>query len=224
MGYYIDLKSISIDSYKDILKASDLLPSRNVLKDNIENNFKSIKKQKVLNLEELLNRLKDKKRLQDFSKLSGVSESYLTILIREIKSIQPKPNKLKDFPGVTNDVTAKLEKIGIINTFQLFEKVLTAEARIELSKQTGIVEKDVLGLAMLTDLSRIRWVNHTFAYVLLEASYDSVKKIASADYKEVYEKVKKLNEERKIYKGNIGLHDMKLCVDAAKNVSLDIKY
>ena len=27
MGYYIDLKAISIDEYEEILKAADLLPS-----------------------------------------------------------------------------------------------------------------------------------------------------------------------------------------------------
>jgi hypothetical protein len=58
----------------------------------------------------------------------------------------------------------------------------------------------------------------------LEASYDTVKKVANADYKELYEKVKRLNEEREIFKGHIGLHDMKLCVEAAKGVSLEIKY
>jgi hypothetical protein len=36
--------------------------------------------------------------------------------------------------------------------------------------------------------------------------------------------LKQLNEERKLYKAHIGLHDMKLCVEAAKDVSLDIEY
>jgi hypothetical protein len=67
-------------------------------------------------------------------------------------------------------------------------------------------------------------VNHTFAYVLLEAGYDTAEKVADADYQELYEKVKKLNEEREIYKGPIGVHDMKLCVDAAKDLTLDIEY
>ena len=79
-------------------------------------------------------------------------------------------------------------------------------------------------LTKLTDLSRIRWVNHTFAFVLLEAGYDTVEKVANSDYKELYEKVKKLNEERNLYKGHIGLHDMKLCVEAAQDVSFEIEY
>lgn len=224
MGYHIDLENISIDNYKEILKSADLLPSRMILKDNLNINFDLIKNQKVNNVDELLKKLKNKKKLQDFSKHSGLKENYLTILIREIKSYRQNPNKIKDFPSIAEDVISKFENIGIKNTLQLFDKVLTSKSRLGISKQTGINENEVLKLAKLTDLSRIRWVNHTFAYVLFETEYDTVEKVANADYKDLYETVKRLNEDRKIYKGHIGLHDMKLCVEAAKDVSFDIEY
>ena len=133
-------------------------------------------------------------------------------------------NNIKDFPDIAKNVILKLENIGIKNTLQIFDKILTPQSRSEISSQTGISESEILKLAKLTDLSRIRWVNHTFAYVLLEAGFDTAEKVADADYNEVYEKVKKLNEERGIYKAHIGLHDIKLCVEAAKDVSLDIEY
>lgn len=224
MGYYIDLEKISIDKYREILTSADLLPGRMMLKENINKNFNIIKNQTVKNLQELLNILKNKQRLHDFSKQCALDENYLTILVREIKSYRPKPNKIKDFPNVPDDVVFKLENIGIKNTFQLFDKVLTFKNRTDISKQSGIDEKEVLKLTKLTDLSRIRWVNHTFAYVLFEAKYDTVEKVANADYKELYETVKRLNKDKKIYKGHIGLHDMKLCVEAAKDVSFEIEY
>ena len=62
----------------------------------------------------------------------------------------------------------KFENIGIKNTLQLFDKVLTPKSRIEISKQSGIDKNEVFKITKLTDLSRIRWVNHTFAYVLLK--------------------------------------------------------
>lgn len=224
MGYYIDLEKINIDKYKGILKSTDLLPSRMILKENINKNFDILKKQTVKNLDELLKILKNKQKLQDFSKQSGLNENYLTILVREIKSYRPKPNKIKDFPSITDEVILKFENIGIKNTLQLFDKVLTLKSRIEISKQSGIDENEVLKITKLTDLSRIRWVNHTFAYVLFEAKYDTVEKIANTDYSELYENIKQLNDERKIYNAHIGLHDMKLCVEAAKDVSLEIEY
>ncbi len=224
MGYYIDLIDISIGKYRNILKSADLLPSRLILKNDIDGVFNIIQKQQIKNVDELQNALKNKNKVQDFSKKSGIPEDYLKILIREIKSYRQKPNNIKDFPGIAENVILQLKNFGIINTFQIFNKILTPQSRNEISNQTGINENEILKLAKLTDLSRIRWVNHTFAYVLLEAGYDTAEKVAAADYKELYEKVKKLNEEREIYKAHIGLHDMKLCVEAAKDVSLEIEY
>ncbi len=43
MGYYIDLESISMEKSKEILQSSDLLPSRIILKNGIEENFNLIK-------------------------------------------------------------------------------------------------------------------------------------------------------------------------------------
>jgi hypothetical protein len=224
MGYYVDLENISINKYKEILKSADLLPSRMILKDNIDHNFSVLNNQKVQNVEELMEILKSKNKLQDFSKRSGLSEEFLTILIREIKSYRQTPNKLKDFPCIAGDVVTELENVGIRNTLQLFDKVITIQGRKDISSQTGIKDDEVLKLTKLADLSRIRWVNHTFAYVLLEAKYDTAEKVANADFNELYEAVKQLNEKRNLYKGHIGLHDMKLCIEAAKDLSLDIKY
>ena len=224
MGYYIDLKNISIDEYREVLRTGDLLPSQMVLKENIDDIFRNIKKQKISNVEDLRKALNSKNKLQDFSKRSGISEYYLKILIRNVNSYRQKPNRIKDFPGISKNVILQLEGIGIKNTLQLFDKILTPQSRIELSSQTGISESDVLRLAKLTDLCRIRWVNHTFAYVLLEAGYDTAEKVAVADYPKLYEEVKKLNEERRIFKGHIGVHDMKLCVEAARDLPFEIEY
>ena len=224
MGYYIDLQNISLDEYKETLRSADLLPSRMILKENVDEIFDIIKDQEIDNVDELQKALKSKNKLQDFSRRSGIQEEYLKILVREINSCCRKPNRIKDFPAVSGQVVSTLEHLGLKNTRQLFDKILTPQQRNELSSQTGISAPEILRLAKLTDLSRIRWVNHTFAYVLLEAGYDTAEKVSNADYRALYQKVKKLNEEREIYKGHIGLHDMKLCVEAAKGVSLDIEF
>jgi endonuclease III-like uncharacterized protein len=224
MGYYIDLEKISIDDYKEILRTADLLPSHMILTKNIDEMFNLLKKRKIENLGELRTALRSKNILQDFSKHSGISEDYLKILIRNVNGYRQKPNRIKDFPGISENVILKLESLGIKNTLQLFDKILTPQSRKELSSQTGISEREILRLAKLSDLCRIRWVNHTFAYVLLETGYDSDDKVADADYQELYEKVKKLNEEREIYKGNIGVNDMKRCVNAAKELTFDVEY
>ncbi|MCP4550674.1 MAG: hypothetical protein GY834_01245 [Bacteroidetes bacterium] len=60
--------------------------------------------------------------------------------------------------------------------------------------------------------------------MLLEAGFDTAEKVANADYKEMYQIIKQLNEERKIYNAHIGENDMKLCVESAKSLDLEVEY
>lgn len=224
MGYYIDLKSISIDRYKEILKTTEFIPSWKILEKDIDKKLDIIKKYNVKNLDELIIALKDKDKVREFAKKSGLQENYLEVLKRVVNGYRQKPNRIKDFTGITEDTVAKLEKAGIKNTLKLYDTILTDEIRDALSKRTGISKSEILKLAKLTDLSRIRWVNHTFAYVLFEAGYDTAEKVANADYQELYKTIKQLNEERKIYNAHIGVRDMKMCVDAAKGLDFEVEY
>jgi hypothetical protein len=224
MGYYIDLKSISVDKYKEILKTAELIPSWKILEKDIDKNLDIIKKNNIRNLDELLIALKDKDKIQKFSEQSGLQEDYLTVLKRVVNGYRQKPNRIKDFTCVTDDTVVKLEKEGIKNTLKLYDMILTDEKRKAISNKTGISKDEIVKLTKLTDLSRIRWVNHTFAYVLLEAGYDSAEKVANADYQELYKTVKQLNEERKIYNAHIGVRDMKIVVEAAKDLKFEIEY
>lgn len=197
MGYYIDLKNISIDTYKEILKTADLIPSWKILEEDIDKNFEVIKKHGIKNLDELLAAFKDKRKILEFSKQSGLTENYLIVLKRVVNGYRQKPNRIKDFTCIPEIVVHKLEEFGIKNTLKLYEEILTTKKRNELSEKTGIGNNEIMTLTKLTDLSRIRWVNHTFAYVLLEAGYDTAQKVANADYQELYETIKQLNEEQK---------------------------
>ncbi len=69
MGYYIDLRSISLEKYKEILKNTDLIPSWKVLEKDIDENLNILIKQNVKNLDELLITLKDKDKIQEFANL-----------------------------------------------------------------------------------------------------------------------------------------------------------
>ncbi|MBU3915511.1 DUF4332 domain-containing protein [bacterium] len=214
MGYYIDLKSISIDKYKEVLKSTELIPSWKVLGKDIDKNLGIIKKQNIENLEELLIVLKDKSRIQEFSKQSGLPVNYIEVLKRVVKGYRQKPNRIKDFPNIPGDIVNKLEKLGIKNTLKIYDKILTPQKRNEFSQKAGISKDEIIKLTKLADLSRIRWVNHTFAYVLSESGYDTVEKVANADYKKLYTTIKQLNDERKIYNAHIGERDMKMVIES----------
>ncbi len=201
-----------------------MIPSWKVLGEDIDKNLDIIKKHDISNLDELLIALKDKSKIQEFSKLSGLPAKYLEVLKRVVNGYRQKPNRIRDFSCISEDIFHRLEKSGLKNTLKLYDKVLTSEKRNEFSKKTGISQREMLKLAKLTDLSRIRWVNHTFAYVLLESGYDTVEKVAKADYKELYTNIKQLNEERKIYNAHIGERDMKMVIEFAQGLDFEIEY
>jgi hypothetical protein len=224
MGYHIDLESITIDEYKRKLESSLLIPSRMVLKDKIDERFNHFKMLSIKNVQELLLMLRNKTKLTQLAKNPIFSEEYLTILLRELNSIQAKPNKLKEFIGISVDTISKLEKEGIKDTLRLFEKVRTIKCRKEFAYKTGINEKEILELTKLSDLSRIKWVGATFARVLYDAGYDTLEKVSKANHEDLHKAIVKLNKEKNLYKGHIGLNDMKICVLAASEVPLEIEY
>jgi hypothetical protein len=155
---------------------------------------------------------------------STIPEDYLTLLIREVRSILRKPNKIKDFPEMKEEVVDALEKEGIKNTQQLYPFIVDAEKRKELAHKTGIQKEMIVRLASLADLSRVRWVNHTFAFVLLESGYHTVREVAEADYHELHQRVNEGNAEYQWFKGHIGLHDMKLTVESAQEVEEEVEF
>ena len=58
-------------------------------------------------------------------------------------------------------------------------------------------EGEVLFLAKVCDVSRLRYVNPTFCNLLLRSSYDTVRKLKSADYKKLYQELKEINKDNK---------------------------
>ncbi|MEO9485209.1 MAG: DUF4332 domain-containing protein [Ekhidna sp.] len=219
MSYYINLEKMTIEFFKEWLLTSNLIPSWMILRDNIDH-LKSIKKLGIENLEQLRILLRSKSNLQEFASKSGLPEEYLNVLRRVINGFHPKPNRIKDFPRIRQDSAERLKKIGVTNTLQVYEYVSDTSKRAQFSKDTGLGEGEVDRLWKLTDLSRIKWVNHTFASMLKEAGYDSSEKVANADCEEMYQKVKEVNDEQKFYAGTIGLKDMGRCIEFAQMLIL----
>lgn len=224
MGYYIDLATISIDSYTTKLKSAYLPPSRMILRERLEERFGHFKDIGIKNVKELLQLLKKKDKLAELSKIECLSGDYLKILLRELNSMLPKPNRIKEFTGISADTASRLEKIGIMNTVKLYNRVIDAKSRKELANETGIDNAVILELTKLTDLSRIRWVGVTFARMLYDLGIDTVDKASKADPVDLHKKINQLNKEKNIYKGQIGLNDIRIFVDVAKEVPKEIKY
>lgn len=212
-GYYVDLSAFSLKRLKRLLKSTRLLPSQQMLGEDVDERFACLEQHGIENLEQLQKALKSKSALQSFAKVTGLPARYLTLLRREVNSYQPKPIRLKDFPGVDPEVVQKLEQKGIKHTKQLFPHVLTPADRAELAEQHQIDGDDLLDLTKLTDIARLKWVGPKFARLLIESGYDTVAQVASSDHEELYHALVRANEKRGIYGGKFGIEDLERWVN-----------
>ncbi|MCG8697887.1 MAG: DUF4332 domain-containing protein [Bacteroidales bacterium] len=224
MGYYIDLTTVSLDDYKNKLRTCYLPPSRMILKEQSDERMDYLKSIGIKNVKELQTILKNKDKMAELSNQGCLTEQYLYILLRELNSLLPKPNRLSDLPGISNETVERLAQIGIKNTVKLYNRVLTAQLRKELSEETGISEEEILELAKLTDLSRIKWVGGNFARMLYDLGYDTIEKSTKADPEVLHKQINQISHERKIYKGHIGLNDIRIFVDVSKEVPQEMEF
>jgi len=208
-GYYPDLSAFRLEQLKTILENIRLLPSQKIIGEEIDERFACLAGHGMENLEQLQAALKSKRDVQAFANETGLPVEYLTILRREVNSYRPKPIKLGDFPGVNPDPIQKLAQTGIRNTKDLFPNVLTSKSRGMFAQKNQIDDDDILELTKLTDVARLKWVGPKFARLLVESEYDTVEKIARSDFQELHLALKRVNEEKGIYKAAVGLEDMK---------------
>jgi hypothetical protein len=222
MGYQLNLATISLDQFKHKLRSKDLIPSRQVLLEDIDQHFHQLASQAIKDVATLFNAIKTKKKLEQFAAESEVPIDYLTILAREVKSYLKKPIKLTEFPGIAKPDIEKLNTIGINTTAQLYDRILSKEDRQKLAQEADLELETITRLGKLTDLTRIKWVNHTFAVVLYEAGYQSVASVQQGDAEEMNARVRAANAKHQIFKGNLGHRDINRCIEEAQDLETEM--
>lgn len=95
-NYFIDTDKFSIDKFRNILLTKEILPGRIILKEDLDERFDLLKTKKIKTLSDLLETLKTKQKIDRFSKETGLTVEYLTILRREANSYVSVPVKLID--------------------------------------------------------------------------------------------------------------------------------
>jgi len=224
MGYYIDLEKISIDDYKAKLEFAYLPPSRMMLKDRLDERFRCFKKIGIENVKELIQLLKKKGKFEELSKMENLSQEYLSVLLRELNSMLPKPNKISDFIGIAKGTIDSLEKMSITNTEKLYKKIVKKSDRQNLSNLIGIDYQDILKLSKLADLSRIKWVGATYAQLLYDLGVDTVEKVAKSEPLDLHTRINQIIKEKNIFRGAIGLNDVKILVDSARELDFEMEF
>lgn len=218
MAYHLDAEKISLDDLRKRIEATDLVPSRASLLDELGLKMKAFEKQGVTTLAQLRNELKTAKRLEALAKTTGVDVQYLTLLRREIESWFPKPPLLKDFDWLPQSEVAKLKRDGIRDSAALYEATDSKSKRTALAKSTGVDVATLETFAQLVDLTRVQWTSPTAARMLLEAGCTASAKLAKMDADELCQALARVNTGNRFFKGKIGLRDVKRLIHAAKYV------
>lgn len=224
MGYYIDLEKITIDDYKTKLVSTYLPPSRLILKDKLDERFGYFKSIGIKNIKELIQLLKKNDRRAELLEVEFLTDDYLTVLLRELNSTLPKPNKISDFIEIAKETIESLEKNGITNTERLYNKVVNKSDRQKLADLLGVKYQDILKLTKLSDLSRIKWVGVTYAQMLYNLGVDTVEKVSLSNPIDLHAQINQMIKEKNIFKGTIGLNDVKILIESACELPLEIEY
>ena len=208
--YNIDPEKISLNYFQNSLKSRKLIPSRVMLKEELDSRFKIIGAAGIDTIGDLTGALKSKTKIETFSKKTGVAIGYLTLLKREASSFFPNPVRLDKFPGVDSQAVMRLEKKGIKNSKHLFDKVMN-EGRETLLSISGVSENGLNELFHLSDLSRLYGVGPVFARILFDIGIDSVGSFVKHDAEEIVRIYEDINNK----KADFTVSDIQFSLDIA---------
>ena len=210
--------SMSLEAIKTRILGTDLVPSRAILKENIDGVFDALNKAGIDQLSELKAVLQTPAKLQALSQQCGVSVDYLNLLRREIESYESKPFKIKDIAVLTEEEIQLIQRLKIHSSNDLFQEVKSRGGVTFLQQNTGISEKRLTYLFQLSDLVRVQWVSLNFAMWLIEAGYTCVQDVARANADEMDARLRAVNLNGKFFKGSIGQRDLNRLIYSAKFV------
>lgn len=222
--YGIDLEEFSLARFKDCLERGDLLPGRQVLKEEIPERFELLESMGIENLKELIDALKTKKRIEAFSKRSGLPMEYLIILRREANSYVPKPVNLGAFPGIDPGNVENLKILGIKHSKHLFERGRTQRDRDDLSGLAEVSGDDLLELVKLSDLARVSGVGPVFARLLYDSGASTVEELAACSPEALHQRLVVVVQEMGYTEAMVPLKDVEHCIDAAGALPKVIEY
>jgi hypothetical protein len=214
--YHMDLAKYSLGKFNSSLKSREMIPSRVILKDKLDERFKILETSGITNLKELTDRLKTKVKIEQFSKETGLSIEYLTLLNREAKSYLPSPIRLDKFPGIPNVMVKKLETEGIKNSRHLLYEAGDKIKRDRLSQHTEIPLKTINELVGLSDLARAYGVGPVFARLLYDVGITSIKDFVAKTAEEII----RIYEEKEQKKADFGVHEMQFSLELAKELDI----
>lgn len=200
------------------------MPGRRILHEQLDQRFAILKKQGLENLEQLVEALSTPRKIAQLASTSGIPETYLIILKRELSRLLPKSVTLQDFPGVSQVLILQLHKHGILNTIQLLNHADSPAKRKALAESISRPLSEGEEITRLADLSRIWGVGPVFCRIFWDTGYDTVRKVAKSQPQELFDQLIQMNKTKKYTTAKFTLKDVSLCIHIADSLpdSVDI--
>jgi len=222
--YHMDLSQFSLDQLRHVLEAGSLLPSEQVLGEDMAGCFERLASLGIANLQDLVDRLGSKKKLIQFSEASGLPEKHLTVLRRRAGTYASKPVPLAKFPGIDPQVVERLAALGIKHSKHLFDRTQSRDDRAALAAKAGVPEDALLELVKLSDLVRAAYVGPVYARILYEAGADTLAKLAACEGEGLKARMAAVNEEQQITKASIPQEDLNPWLETVRLIPQVIEY
>ena len=212
--YHLDFEKFSLQKFKRSIQKRKMIPSRVILKQDIEERFKILDSNEIKTLKALIDVLKSKQKIDAFSKKTGLSIDYLTLLKREANSYHPNPINLNKLPGIDAKTVELLEKLSIRNTKQYFNKVNCGTGIKQMAQETNISIDKLNELASLSDLARLYGVGPVFARIIYDVGINSVGSFIKYSYKEFID----IYENKTNKKADFSESDISFSIELAKEL------
>jgi hypothetical protein len=189
-----------LQELKELFQKTTFTRKRTILSENIEENFRVLESHGLSSLKDILDALKTKPKITNFSEKTGLSREYFVVLRRQVQGYVPKPVKLDKLPCITSNTNIEryldnLKQLGIINTFNMLEMGRTKQEREEISQKATIPSEFLLNLVKYSDLYRIGALRDVRARMYFETGIDTAEKIANSDPKQLYEFLKGVSKK-----------------------------
>jgi hypothetical protein len=219
MKYNIDLSKMDIKKYKTFLKNQYLIPSRQTLHENIDDNFKIFENYGFKNLSDLKKSISTSAKIDKLSKETKISSDYLNILRRELGTFEKAGILFNDFPIIDSNTISKLNIRGIKDTKDFYEFYYKESNEKSISDELDISDGMIKCLISLSSLVRINGIASLAAVTFYEAGYKTIEDIICSTKEEMLEKITKINNEKNYYKAKLGLKDMQFIIDFANLIA-----
>jgi len=220
----MDLSKITLNDLENTLTTGYVLPSRQVLKEDIRHRFGVLRSLGIHDLEILLDEMKNKGKVENLAKRSGLPLDYLTVLRREVNSYRSKPFPLSKIPEVDHTTIEAVNVIGIKSTQHMFERGRKRSDRANISKITGLPEEVILDLVKMSDLSRIMGVGPVFTRTFLNSGVDTVEKVSRSDPQVLFDRMVEFYKEQGFDKVDFVIRDIQWCIDMAQKLPKTIEW